>query len=178
MDEWPWVTKAQAAELVGLKRARFDEAIKPKLKRGAIKGNTRSMRFDARAVVLAWFAQQSPREAEPKPAEDTELDRGRAIDNEHKNLRLMKELGKLVAIDDLQQGLAIFSGSLHEAGAILNKKYGPDAGEILNEQIQAGERGIANYFDRAEDERPAVAAGHDGGKQGKAAPDNAAVRRG
>lgn len=181
MDEWPWLNKARAADLIGLKRARFDESIRPGLKKSEVKGDTRNLRFNAIAVVRVWASQQSERQsiAAAKTVDaESELDVGRAIDNDRKRLGLMKELGKVVSSDQVEQGLMIFAGCIREAGDALMKRYGNDAAEILNEQIQAGERGITSYFERAAGERPAAAAGNGGGEQVEALAIDATVRRG
>ena len=181
MDEWPWLNKARAADLIGLKRARFDESIRPGLKKSEVKGDTRNLRFNAIAVVRVWASQQSERQsiAAAKTVDaESELDVGRAIDNDRKRLGLMKELGKVVSSDQVEHGLMIFAGCIREAGDALMKRYGNDAAEILNEQIQAGERGITSYFERAAGERPPAAAGDGGGEQVETLAIDATVRRG
>lgn len=89
----------------------------------------------------------------------------------------MKDLDKVVEVAQIRPGLMLLASSLRDAGARLIKRYGNDAGDILNEGIKAGEREIASYFDRIETECPAPAARNDSGKRGDPAPNDAAVRR-
>lgn len=178
--DWLWLTRTQASQLIGCSAANFDQRVRPRLERSATRGTKAKLRFDAKQVVAAWVAhrEEITSTGKPEASTDSELERGRAIDNQQKEIRLMKEVGRVVEIAHVRPGLLLFAASLRDAGTRLVKRYGNDAGDILNEGIKAGEREITSYFDRVETECPAPPARDVSRKRVDPPANDAAVRRG
>lgn len=55
---WNWLTRTQVADVLGCGPLNFDQRVRPKMARSAIRGSRATLRFDVREAVRVWVENQ------------------------------------------------------------------------------------------------------------------------
>lgn len=179
-SEWHWLTRTQASQLCGCGTANFDQRVRPRLGKEAKQGEGRTLRFNAIAVVEVWVKHQveicSPVDAEEAAIvsgpDSPELEKLRAVKRRREELAYARDLEQITDITALRPTFARVASRLNEAGKILVKKHGNDAGDILNEALDDCERIIDRDLGSDTGDGQKAAARHDKRQPTEAAPDN------
>ena len=92
------------------------------------------------AAVIAWREETIRGEDDLPGATDYEKRELCIVKIEQEKIKLRRMQEELVPIDQVQSGLRRLSELIKGAGEALQKLYGPDAQEVVNEAIDAFER--------------------------------------
>lgn len=145
---WPWLTKPQACALAGLSPLAFDSRVRPRMPADAIaevRDPRHRLLFLAPAVLRACvdYERNRQRPATTGPnagGTSPERERMYAVRREREELELAKAREQLVDASAIVPVFRKVSRTLRDAGTLLVKRYGDDAGEILNDALDEAER--------------------------------------
>ena len=144
-DAWPWITKAQAAELTGYQVRNFSDRIQAKLETSAMRGKGAALRFNGIEVVKAlatYIAEQhrpKPEDVDPLLGREGEVSdsldefrRESTVKLRLANAQTRRELvDRQTLLDAISKSFAAAAG----LGQKLVKRYDNNAGLIWNEAI-------------------------------------------
>lgn len=135
-----WLTRGEAAELVGLGPRQFSDVIVPRLAEGGRRGRGKSLRYHGPAVVAAHVAREIERAAPAGDPDDGEiesawLEEKRKWDARFARKRYLEYAGDLVRMaamkDALTDAAKVFAAGTRQ----LEKQFGADAAEVMNDAV-------------------------------------------
>lgn len=135
-----WFTPADSAILVGLKIRQFRDAIQPLISPAAVKRSGRLIRFAGPAVVAAAIEYRAPKIASDEEAmlaggDSVWLERYREVKTRLAQKELEEREKTHANLKDLESALNRFANRIHGAGETLQRKFGADASDVLNDAI-------------------------------------------
>ena len=145
-DDALWLTRRDAAKLIGISAAHFDNAIRPNLSPESFRGKSghASLRVYAPAVVEYRIKQKVAEVAKPQDGDDAmlyagsdspNLERLREWKANHAELDFKKAKGELVARSEIEPIHVKLFGAIRRAVEIVQKRYGNDPAQIINEAV-------------------------------------------
>jgi hypothetical protein len=137
-----WVQRGFVARVLGISSQTFDDAIRPRLSDTAATGAGRNLRFDLSACVAALVTyrleQQKPAASEDPMlvgGDSPNLERYRAAKAALAEMELEEKKKTHASLKDLNDALMRFASLVRRGGEILQRKFGNQASDILNESI-------------------------------------------
>jgi hypothetical protein len=184
MSDRLWLTKAEAAEMLGIKERWFDQSIRSRLV-GPSAVQEKPLRFHAAAVHKAGVdvaiekrAPLDPEDAAIYAGGDSiELEKLRAIKRQREELAYQKDLGLVVELSSIRPLLQEFARQIRESSTRLVKQCGNEAGEIVNECLDEYQATVDRHFAESPPSDGGPAKGNGGAKPAKAPAKAKGVRR-
>lgn len=136
-----WLTRTDAAEMLGLSARHFDAQLRPLLPTASITGLGKTLRFDAAAVVSVFvdyrIKQVNPAELAlgEEEGKSPSLERLRSANADIAEMTRDRDRGLLIPREEIEPGLAQLAGVLRRAGETLKRNYGNDAAGVLNDAV-------------------------------------------
>lgn len=181
------MTRSHAAKLIGLSPRQLDEAIRPRLPEGAQTGIGRHLRIDARQLVATLveyrIEQNAPVTDDPDPlmrgVASPALEEYRQVMTRIQKLNLAEREVRLIPVDMLEQVHSQFAGPIRDCGDQLQRQFGSEAVNILNEAIDEGVSAVEKCLADARRKSDSIRNSKTGdAMQDAKASDHAKVRRG
>jgi len=185
------LTRTQAANLCRLSPRQFDEAIRPRIEEQYQFGDGRNLRFEGHAVVAA-LVQYRVVQAAPKPSFGDDVDAELMAGGDSPGLERYRNAkadlaemdrdvrrGHLVPMAELEPVLTSFASVIRGTGDNLQRKFGPDAAEMLNAGVSEAVGTIESFLSDVRAKSDTISDSSNGDVDDDAAPANdARVRRG
>ena len=163
---FPWVTRVQAAQLVGLGPKQFDDALRSRLKAGDRTGAGAKLRYNAVSVVAALVAYRIEQEIVESGGDPDLIGAGDSPTKEEllkvklgqERIKLSTMQRSVVPLADMRAGLAeLFAGLRRASEAILNR-WGQEPADVLNREIDTT---VQRWSEMAAAEQGGAAGGGD-----------------
>lgn len=205
-----WLSVAECRRAMAVSHEAWNKTYRPLVPVNAIRGAGPNTRIRLRNLIDALIQRELARQREAmgqgdddpmlyQGGESPNLERLRAAKAKLAEMDLEERRGTHADLAELHQSLLRFGGQIRRAGEILQRRYGPEATDVLNEAIETahedwnrshkpagdGIDGDGGGSGSAELDGPAADPGRDpggdpeggGGGQGKKAKKPPAVRR-
>lgn len=194
-----WFDRREMAEILGVTEHQFYRKYQELAPATAVKRAGAKDYFLARTLLDAWIKRELDR-GRPKSGQELSpedqalfqdapqkiLDQLRGVKIEQEKIKLDLMRGDAIPRRDLEQGLTLLAASLRRATETLQRKWGNDAGEVVNAALDEAEQRWGKMLERNDPDAGAgeavagvAGAEADGGSDPRAkAADHAAVRRG
>lgn len=159
-DGWLWLTRTQCAALLKIGERQFDAAVRPSLEGQSMRGVGKALRFFAPDVVEARMNQKGdagPAGDDPLlvgSGDSPNLERYRGAKAALAEMDLEERTKTHANLQALDTTLLRFASRLRRGGEVLQRRFGNEASDVLNEAIDDAERLWAQECDRLK---------HDGG---------------
>lgn len=143
INDWQWLTRSQAAEVIGCGSRNFDDRVRSRLPAEASRGKGKHLRYDVRIVVKVWCELQAAQISSDDPllsgpsdsSDNLELYRyEKYVEQKRKN----DEAAKVIC--DSTKIMSGMSRGIHAARTVsetLKRKFGNDAADLYNQGIDA-----------------------------------------
>lgn len=165
--EYGWFSVADSAAAFGVNRQTFHATYRPLAPASAIKSEGRNTWINLRKLIEAWAAKDrvAAGEEEYGGSDSMNLERVRFAKAEMLEMDLEERRGTHVDVRKLENGIMQFASQVRRTGEILQRRFGSDAIDILNDGITQAESRCKSEIDRL--------ASREGGdhKGGKVEPD-------
>lgn len=179
------LTRTQCAELIGLSSRQFDDVIKPLIPDDAKTGDRLTLRYDAKAVVIAivkYRVSQVPKQPSEDPLMDVPggnvawIDEYRKWKAGREQIKFYEEHGESISIAELEPVIGQFAAEIRRTNENLQKRYGPESSDILNEGVDEALRNVTEFIGKIRAQPIAqVDAGAGGSVPDGPAPNNEGV---
>jgi hypothetical protein len=123
-----WLTRAQAAALLQITPRHFSSEVVPKLQPREMRGTGAAKRYLGSAAVQARFGSKEGQGI-------SALERSRLADAIAKETTNLERQRKLLPRNEIEPALLQLAGILRQAADRLQREYGADAAEIINDAL-------------------------------------------